>query len=218
MLLAANGRAVDPGLLMAGMGLASLLLAGFMLYRRRDMKRFFAYSSIEHMGIIAFAFGIGGPLANFAGLLHMAMHSLTKSAIFFAVGRVAQLKGTQKMSDIGGLAASHPGLGWGLAAGILAIAGLPPFGVFMSEFLVVTSSFADHPVLTALLALGLLIGFGALMLRLSQLCFGEVKGETGPAPGSMIPTYAHLALVLVAGIWLPPPVVDWFRGIASMLG
>src|SRR3546814_3341767 len=68
------------------MGLVSLIFAGFILYRRRDIKRLFAYSSIEHMGIIAFAFGMGGPLANFAGLLHMTMHSLTKSAIFFAVG------------------------------------------------------------------------------------------------------------------------------------
>ena len=69
-----------------------------MLYRRRDIKRLFAYSSIEHMGIITFAFGMGGPLANFAGLLHMTMHSLTKSAIFFAVGHIAQVKGTQKIA------------------------------------------------------------------------------------------------------------------------
>ena len=63
----------------------------------------FAYSSIEHMGIITFAFGMGGPLANFAGLLHMTMHCLTKSAIFFAVGHIAQVKGTQKIADIRGL-------------------------------------------------------------------------------------------------------------------
>jgi len=73
---------------MVTMGLISLVFAAFMLYRRRDIKRMFAYSSIEHMGIITFAFGMGGPLANFAGLLHMTMHSLTKSAIFFAVGHM----------------------------------------------------------------------------------------------------------------------------------
>ena len=98
------------------MGLISLIFAAFMLYRRRDIKRMFAYSSIEHMGIIVFAFGMGGPLANFAGLLHMAMHSLTKSAIFFAVGHIAQIKGTQKIADIRGLTESHPVLGWGLVA------------------------------------------------------------------------------------------------------
>ena len=83
MLLAANAGALAPGPLMVTLGLISLVFAAFMLYRRRDIKRMFAYSSIEHMGIITFAFGMGGPLANFAGLLHMTMHSLTKSAIFF---------------------------------------------------------------------------------------------------------------------------------------
>jgi len=90
MLLAANPAALAPGPLMVSLGLLSLIFAGFMLYRRRDIKRMFAYSSIEHMGIITFAFGMGGPLANFAGLLHMVMHSLTKSAIFFAVGHISQ--------------------------------------------------------------------------------------------------------------------------------
>src|SRR5262249_22683005 len=88
MLLATNAQALTPGLLMVTMGLMSLLFAAFMLYRRRDIKRLFAYSSIEHMGIITFAFGMGGPLANFAGLLHMTMHSLTKSAIFYSVGHI----------------------------------------------------------------------------------------------------------------------------------
>jgi hydrogenase-4 component F len=96
MLLALNPGALAPGPLMVSMGLISLVFAAFMLYRRRDIKRMFAYSSIEHMGIITFAFGMGGPLANFAGLLHMTMHSLTKSAIFFAVGHIAQVKGTQR--------------------------------------------------------------------------------------------------------------------------
>ena len=128
----------------------------------------FAYSSIEHMGIIAFAFGMGGPLANFAGLLHMTMHSLTKSAIFFAVGHIAQVKGTQKIADIRGLTETHPVLGWGLVLGVVAIAGLPPLGIFMSEFLVVSSTFARAPLLAVPLVFGLLVAFGALLLRLQR--------------------------------------------------
>ncbi len=108
MLMSANPNALAPGPLMVALGLLSLLFAGFMFYRRGDIKRLFAYSSIEHMGIITFAFGMGGPLANFAGLLHMTMHSLTKSAIFFAVGHISQVKGTQRISTIRGLTATHP--------------------------------------------------------------------------------------------------------------
>jgi len=138
MLLAVNLSALASGPLMVTLGLVSLVFAAFMLYRRRDIKRMFAYSSIEHMGIIVFAFGMGGPIANFAGLLHMAMHSLTKSAIFFAVGHIAQTKGTQKIAEMGGLTETNPVLGWGLVLGVVAIAGLPPLGIFMSEFLIVS--------------------------------------------------------------------------------
>ena len=114
VLLAANPHAIAPGPLMIALGLLSVIFAAFMLYRRRDIKRLFAYSSIEHMGIIVFAFGMAGPLGNFAGLLQMTMHSLTKSAIFFSVGHVTQVKGTQRIAEIGGLTESHPILGWSL--------------------------------------------------------------------------------------------------------
>jgi hydrogenase-4 component F len=218
MLLAANGGAIAPGPLMVTMGIASLLLATLMLYRRRDIKRFFAYSSIEHMGIVTFAFGMGGPLANFAGLLHMTMHSLTKSAIFFAVGHIAQVKGSQKISDIKGLTSSHPMLGWGFVLGVVAIAGLPPFGIFASEFLVVTSTMARAPLLALPLVLGLLVGFAALILRLQGIAFGEPLGGSAPVKASLVPLYAHLALVLSAGLFLPTALVEWFQHVAKLLG
>jgi hydrogenase-4 component F len=218
LLLAANAGALAPGPLMIAMGLGSLLFASFMLYRRRDIKRLFAYSSIEHMGIITFAFGIGGPLANFAGLLHMVMHSLTKSAIFFAVGHIAQAKGTQKIAEIRGLTESHPVLGWGLVLGVVAIAGLPPLGIFMSEFLVVSSTFAREPLLAIILVSGLLIALGALVLRLNGIAFGEPVGSLAPVKASYVPMFAQLGLVLVAGIYLPPPLVAWFQHIAGLLG
>ncbi len=218
MLLAANPAAIAPGPLMIGLGLLSVIFAGVMLYRRRDIKRLFAYSSIEHMGIIVFAFGMAGPLGNFAGLLQMTMHSLTKSAIFFSVGHIAQVKGSQRIADMGGLTESHPVLGWGLVAGVAAILGLPPFGVFTSEFLVVTSTFARQPVLAILLVAGLLLAFGALLLRLTDVAFGPIKGPIGPVHASYIPLFAHLLLVLIAGIWLPPVMVVWFQHVAALLG
>jgi hydrogenase-4 component F len=203
---------------MVAMGLVSVVFAAFMLYRRRDIKRFFAYSSIEHMGIITFAFGMGGALANFAGLLHMTMHSLTKSAIFFAVGHIAQANGSQRFAEIRGLTESRPILGWGLVSGVVAIAGLPPFGLFMSEFLIVTSTFARAPVLALILAFGLLVALSALMLRLSEVAFGEPFGPSAPVKASYVPLHAHLALVLAAGLYLPGPLVAWFRNVAQLLG
>src|SRR5690348_17110299 len=218
MLLALNPAAIAPGPLMVTMGLISCVFAAFMLYRRRDIKRMFAYSSIEHMGIIVFAFGMGGPLANFAGLLHMTMHSLTKSGIFFAVGHIAQVKGTQRIADIGGLTETHPWPGWSLVLGVVAIAGLPPLGIFMSEFLVVSSTFARSPLLAIALVFGLLIALGALLLRLNSIAFGEPRGGSARVTASYVPLFAHLALVFAAGIYLPPQLVTWFQHVSRVLG
>jgi len=218
ILLAVNPEALAPGPLMIILGLMSLIFAALMLYRRRDIKRLFAYSSIEHMGIIVFAFGMGGPLANFAGLLHMTMHSLTKSAIFFSVGHIAQVKGTQRIADMGGLTETHPWLGWGLVIGVAAIAGMPPLGIFMSEFLIVTSTFAREPLLAIPLVGGLLIALGALFLRLNTIAFGEPRGPIAPAKASYVPMFVHLGLVLGAGIFLPAPLVAWFQHVANLLG
>jgi len=217
LLLDANARALAPGPLMATLGLVSIVFAAFMLYRRRDVKRMFAYSSIEHMGIIVFAFGIGGPLANFAALLHMTMHSLTKSAIFYAVGQIAQVKGTQRIADIRGLTVTHPLLGWSLVFGVFSIAGMPPMGVFMSEFLIVSSTFERAPWLALILVFGLLIALGALVLRMQGMAFGSPIGSKAPARASAAPILVHFALVLTAGLYLPPPLVVWFQHVAQHL-
>jgi hydrogenase-4 component F len=218
MLLALNPAAIAPGPLMVILGLISCLFAAFMLYRRRDIKRLFAYSSIEHMGIIVFAFGMGGALANFAGLLHMTMHSLTKSAIFFAVGHIAQVKGTQKIADMGGLTVTNPVLGWGLVLGVVAIAGLPPLGIFMSEFLVVSSTFARAPWLAVILAFAILVALGGLFLRVNTIAFGAPRGPTAKAEASYVPMFTHLALVFVAGVYMPQALVKGFENVARLLG
>lgn len=217
MILAANPDTIRTGPIMMVMGLTSLIFAAFMLYRRRDIKRFFAYSSIEHIGIITFAFGMGGALANLAGLLHMTMHSLTKSGIFFAVGYIAQAKNTQRFEDLRGLSVSHPVLAWGLALGVMAIAGLPPFGMFMSEFLLVTSTFVHQPFVAVILVAGLLAAFGAMLARLQDVMFGEPTGPCHPVRASYIPLFAHLLPVLVAGLYLPGPLVQWFKQVAMLL-
>jgi hydrogenase-4 component F len=218
ILLAGNPNTLNVGMIMISLGLISLIFAAFMLYRRRDIKRLFAYSSIEHMGIMTFAFGMGGPLANFSGLLHMTMHSLIKSAIFFAVGHIAQVKGTQRIAQIRGLSVTHPALAVGLALGVIAIAGMPPFGMFLSEFMLVSTSFARQPLLALVLVFGLVLAFGALVLRLQNVLFGKPTGPRGGVKASYVPLFIHLAIVLGAGLWLPEPVVRWFRVVAAQLG
>jgi hydrogenase-4 component F len=161
---------------------------------------------------------MGGTLANFAGLLHMSLHSLTKSAIFFCVGHIAQVKGTQRIAEIRGLTASHPVLGWSLVLGVVAIAGLPPMGLFMTEFLIVTSTFAREPALAIILGLSLLVALGALLANLNALVFGDPDGRGGePAKASFVPVALHLALVAAAGVWLPPALVAWFQHVATLL-
>jgi hydrogenase-4 component F len=100
----------------------------------------------------------------------------------------------------------------------VAIAGLPPLGIFMSEFLIVSSTFARAPFLAIILVFGILVALGALMLRLSEIAFGQPTGSTAPVKASYVPLYAHLSLVLAAGIYLPAPLVDWFRSVAQLLG
>jgi len=218
MLIAGQPAALNPGPVMIVMGLVSLIFAAFMLYQRRDIKRLFAYSSIEHMGLMVFAFGMGGPLANFAGLLHMAMHSLTKSGIFFAVGHIAQAKGTQRIAEITGLSDTHPRLAVAFALAVLAISGMPPFGVFASEFLILTTTFAREPWLALLPAFGLLVGFGALLMRLQGTILGVPTGPSHRVDASSVPIVLHLALVLAAGIFLPAVLVAWFQRAAELLG
>ena len=204
--------------LMMGFGMLSVVVAAFLLSRQKDIKRLFAYSSIEHMGIITFAFGMGGPVANFAGLLHMTVHSLTKSAIFFAVGHAAQKTGTQLIDGIRGLITISPTIGWGLVLATLAILGMPPFGVFASEFLILTTAIHDQPWATPLLLVSLGVAFAAVFSKVQPMVFGETTAKRLPHRPAMSPVFVHLAIVLMLGLWIPPFLADWYRQAAKLIG
>jgi len=206
------------GNLMMGFGLLSVVVAAFLLSRQKDVKRLFAYSSVEHMGIMTFAFGMGGTVANFAALLHMTVHSLTKSAIFFTVGHAAQKSGTQIMDEIRGLITSSPMLGWGLILGTLAILGMPPFGVFASEFLILVTAMAEQPWATPFLLASLGLAFAAVFSKVQPMVFGESTAKRLPVRPAMIPVYIHLALVLMLGLWIPPFLAEWYRQAARLIG
>ena len=206
------------GGLMMGFGLVSVVVAAFFLSRQRDIKRMFAYSSIEHMGIMTFAFGMGGAVAAFAGLLHMTVHSLTKSAIFFTVGHAAQKTGTQNMADIRGLMEISPTVGWGLAIATFAILGMPPFGVFTSEFMVLTTAMHEHPWATPFLLVALGVAFAAIFGKVQPMVFGETTAKRLPHPPALLPVFAHLSIVLLLGLYIPPYLVDWYRQAAALIG
>jgi hydrogenase-4 component F len=229
-IVGAHPGALPPGPFLMALGLLSVLLAGFALWRRRDARRLFAWSSVEHMGLAALAFGLGGTAANLAGLLHMAAHTVLKSAVFFGVGAAAQLKGSQKVVDIGGLVASHPALGWGLALGIAGVAGLPPFGLFVSEFRLLAEVAGHLPWLLVPLGLGLLVAAAALVAALQGLCLGDPTPDAaGPPPGFaaargaerllvLVPVWLHLALAAMLGLAMPPALAALLREAAGLLG
>lgn len=223
-IVGANPDTIAPGPYLLALGLGSVLLAALALWRRRDARRFFAWSSIEHMGLAAFAFGLGGAAANLAGLLHLMGHSLAKSAIFFGIGRAAQAKGSQKIADIGGLVATHPALGWGLVLAIAAIAGLPPFLLFASEFRLLTAAAAAAPWLALALAAGMVVALAALVSVLQALCFGDPTPDvTAPAEGwrawaAAAPLWLHLAVVAALGIAMPVGLAAMLMDAARVIG
>jgi hydrogenase-4 component F len=204
--------------LMLAFGLLSVVVAALLLSRQKDVKRLFAYSSIEHMGLMTFAFGMGGPIANFAALLHMTVHSLTKSAIFFTVGHAAQVSGTQIMDDIRGLVATSPLLGWGLLVGTLAILGMPPFGVFASEFLILVTAIGDRPWAAGFILAALGLAFASVFSKVQPMVFGVTSAERVKVQPAMLPVFLHLSLVLMLGLWIPPFLADWYRQAARLIG
>lgn len=215
--LAGSDNPHMAGHLMMGFGLVSFLVASLFLHRQRDIKRMFSYSSIEHMGLMTFAFGIGGPLATFGALLHMLVHSLTKSAIFITVGHAAHIAGTQTIDRIRGLIRTQPSVGWGLLIGGVAIAGFPPFGIFTSEFLVLVATMQRWPWLSVALLVGLGVAFAGLFRHLHPMVYGAKPDGQEPVPANMIPVAVHLGLVLWLGIASPEFLSHWLDQATQLI-
>jgi hydrogenase-4 component F len=160
---------------------------------------------------------MGGPIASFAGLLHMTVHSLVKSAIFFAVGHAAQKAGTQVMDQIRGLIRVNPTVGWGLMIGSLAILGMPPFGVFASEFLILTTAMREFPWTTPFLLLALSVAFAAVLAKVQPMVFGETTVKPLAHPPALVPVFVHLGLALLLGLYIPPYLEGWYQQAARLV-
>ncbi|MBV6342405.1 hydrogenase 4 subunit F [Candidatus Magnetobacterium casense] len=205
------------GNIMMGFGLLSVIVAAFSILRQKDLKRMFAYSSIEHMGIATFAFGLGGATATFGALLHMLVHSLTKSTLFFTGGHAIQMHRSQEMSRIRGLIRGNPVVGWGLMFGVMAIVGMPPFGVFISEFLILTATVKSAPYLVPVLVVGLAVAASALFRRVQSMVMAEVPSYQHPVQVAYVPIVLHAALVLMIGLYIPPFFDQWLKNVAEYL-
>ncbi|BCU07213.1 hydrogenase 4 subunit F [Allochromatium tepidum] len=215
--LAATDTPYLAGALLMGFGLVSFVVAALFLHLQRDIKRLFSYSSIEHMGLMTFAFGVGGPPATFGALLHMLVHSLTKSAIFVTVGHATHLAGTQSIERIRGLIRTQPAIGWSLLFGVVAIAGFPPFGVFTSEFLLLTATMQTYPWFTVVLLSGLAIAFAGLFRHLHPMVYGTAPEGQMPVSANLLPVLVHLGLVLWLGLSIPGFLAEWLDRATTMI-
>jgi len=210
-----SGDSQFAGRLMIGFGLLSVLTAAIFILSQKDYKRLLAYSSIEHMGIIALAMGLFTPLSIFAGLLHMMNHSLTKSMLFLASGNILQKYNAREISKIQGLLKTLPITGTVFLLGLLAISGTPPFSIFGSEVNVFISVFnADQAGLGIVLILLLAIIFAGIAATLFRVFFGSADaGQVQPGetnlPGALAICVLLIAIV-VTGLYLPDGLKDLF--------
>jgi hydrogenase-4 component F len=215
-------------------GLLSVAVATPFVIVQRDLKRLLAYSSVEHMGLMAVAFGVGGPLGVTAGLLHLVNHAATKALLFFVTGDLVQKFGNRRISAIRGALRAAPLAGWALLIGVLAITGAPPFGIFVSEFALVGAGFqGEWPAIASVSAVVLLLGaiFAGMLIHALRVVYGtptpvvpahdgrEAAHVDRRAQTTMLVALAPLAIVMVLfGLHVPASVERLLDDVAVVLG
>lgn len=208
--------------LLLGLGAISITVAVPFVLVQHDLKRLLAYSSVEHMGIVALAVGIGGPLGLFAAAFHMFNHSLAKTTLFVAAGALGQRYGTLRLTRMRGAFEVAPLPALGLVIGTLAITGAPPFAPFASEFGIAQAGFAGRPAALAaavVLIVGSVLVFGGMLFHVLNVVLRAAPRRLHVASFPFAAAFigAPLALLLVMGIWLPPPLRDAFTAVAGVL-
>lgn len=205
-----------------GVGLLSVGASAFLMIQTRDYKRLLAFSTVEHMGIVLTAAGLGGPAAWYGVAYQMAAHAVTKALCFFAAGETFHCTGTREIARVRGLIRLSPAAGVGLLGGGLAIAGAPPFAVFMGEFAILRGAVAGgHLVPASLLALFIGVAFCALMTPVTRMVFGTPRASRSSARGR-VPRIMALVMmavpVVTLGLFTPKAVHGLFRMVASSMG
>jgi hydrogenase-4 component F len=229
----ATGGEFSSHLLLA-FGVLSVAVAAPFVIVQRDLKRLLAYSSVEHMGLMAVAFGVGGPLGVTAGLLHLVNHAATKALLFFVTGDLVQRFGNRRISAIRGALRVAPLTGWALLIGILAITGAPPFGIFVSEVALVGAGFqGEWPAIAAVSAVVVLLGaiFAGMLMQALRVSYGVPPGGVAVATGesstrfdwraqaTTLVALAPLAIVmLLFGVHVPEAVEELLEDVSVVLG
>ncbi len=205
-----------------GFGLVSVGIATLLLIYVRDFKRMFAFSTVEHMGIILVAAGLGGTEAHLGAAYQITGHTLAKSFCFFAAGMVVMAIGTQDIASIRGLIRSSPLAALALVAGGFAIAGAPPFAIFVSELAILKAGLTSGQYITvALLSFFVVVAFCAIMFHVNQMVFGKAESRITAlaTPASCRATLALAAIpLLVIGLYIPAPLQDLLRAAAAAMG
>jgi hydrogenase-4 component F len=225
----ATGSAFPSRLLLA-FGILSVAVAVPFVLLQRDLKRLLAYSSVEHVGLMAVAIGIGGPLGIYAGLLHLINHAATKALLFFIAGDMVQRFGTRRISAIRGTIQVAPFLGWGVLLGMLAISGAPPAGIFVSELALANAGFAGSTTdVVAIVVVVVLLGvaFAGLLGHALRLAYAT---PTTAHPAHQAPLESRLlrwspyiaaapliAVIVLFGIHVPAQVNDLLDDVAAVL-
>lgn len=212
---------VQPALI--GFGVFSIVVATAFIVGQSDIKRLLAYSSVEHMGLLVLGLGLGG-VGAYGSVFHMLNNGLAKAMIFLAVGNVVLAAGTSTASEIRGLLRRTPASGVLLVAGLFAITGSPPFGMFISEFTIVNAAIGEHhPWVAAVVLACLAIIFVGLAAMILEMVYAPPDTAAAPAisveqPWLVVAPAALAILVLGLGIYLPAPLADTLTKAAVVLG
>ncbi len=217
---AATGNTGWGGGILALFGLLSIAVAAALIVSQQDIKRLLAYSSVEHIGIMALGFGLGGAGA-IAALFHMCCHSLAKTLAFCCAGRLGQIYGTHDMQRMARLTAAAPWLGAGLLAALLALIGAAPLALFISEFLIMKAAVDQGRLAAAAILLaGLAVVFIALLRRMIAMAW-DARPDLPPRQrahwAEILMVAASLAVLLALGMYWPPPLARLLAGAAAVL-
>lgn len=202
-------------------GLLSMGGAAAFLWRPRNYKRMLAYSSVEHMGIVCLGLGFGGPWGTAGALLHVANHAFAKSVLFLLAGRIRAAYGTTDIAGVRGLTAVLPYTGRGFVAAMIALMGLPPFGLFVSEVMVFAAGFQQGYVVVPLVGLALLVvAFAGLLRALGAMLGGRSPSTAEPVAGTWwpaLPIVVALAVLVVSGVAWPPGLAAALAAVAAVV-